>query len=160
MNVINAHIASRYRYQKMSWHLLIALALMPAGLFAQTQNLNPAPQLFSDSSVSSAGFFRLSWKTNAKQLELQESTQPAFTQSRTYAINHTRGIVMSGKKNGVWYYRIRTVNPDQQKSPWSNLTVVTVSHHSLTRALLFFALGFVVFIATTLMIVFGSKATA
>jgi hypothetical protein len=114
-----------------------------------------APQLSSDYAIASAGFFRLSWKTDAEGVELQEATNPEFRNPDTPYIGPDRAAVISGKPNGTWYYRVRAVgNP--QVGPWSEPVSVTVAHHSLSRALMFLSLGVIIFLAIVLMIVRGS----
>ena len=135
--------------------LLLLAYLLPVGA-AQAEN--PAPRLSSDSAIATAGFFRLSWETDAKQVELQEARDRAFQNPHTQYVGPDSAAVISGKPDGNWYYRIRSVATHDQ-GPWSDPITVTVSHHSLIQAALFFALGLVVFIATFAMIIQGTRTT-
>ncbi len=115
-----------------------------------------APKLFSNTNVASAGFYRLHWETAIKQVELQEADNSAFNSPTVFYEGSDSATVISGKPNGTWYYRIRTIE-NQLRSDWSDPVVVTVSHHSLSRALLFFLVGLIMFITTVLLVVKGTK---
>jgi hypothetical protein len=114
------------------------------------------PQLTSDSDVASAGFFQLSWKTDAQRVELQEATNPGFRNAKTFYIGPDRASVISGKPNGSWYYRVRALDPEQ--GGWSEPVTVLVDHHDLSRALMFLFVGVIVFVATVVMILRGGRA--
>lgn len=117
------------------------------------------PRMSVDNSPASAGFYRLSWQTGNEHVELQEARTPGFDHPATVYTGPDRATVISGRPDGSWFYRIRSLD-DQRAGPWSDPLRVTVAHHSLTRALLFLGLGVTVFIATVLMIVRGSDETA
>lgn len=113
-----------------------------------------APRLRSDSDVATAGYFRLSWETDAARAELQEASSPEFHNPVTAYLGPDRATVFSGKPNGTWYYRVRALgNP--HAGPWSEPVAVVVAHHSLSRALMFLALGIFIFIAMVLLVVRG-----
>lgn len=134
--------------------LLVALLAVSSG-----QAQSSAPRLSSDNDVATAGFFRLSWETDAARVELQEAKDSAFETGHTYYSGPDRAAVISGKSNGEWYYRIRAIE-DKQAGPWSSPLRVTVAHHSLSRALLFFAVGLVVFIAIGAVVIRGARSSA
>ena len=140
---------------------LMAAALLLACLLTATsgQAQSPAPHLSSDNDIATAGFFRLSWETDAAQVELQEANDDSFSQAHTYYKGADRAAVLSGKANGTWYYRIRAID-EGQAGPWSSALLVTVAHHSLSRALMFFAVGLAVFIAIAVVVVRGAGKTA
>lgn len=112
------------------------------------------PRLFSDTATATAGYFRVSWETAATRVELQEANDPAFRQAVTRYSGPDRATVISGKPDGIWYYRIRAADAPQAGA-WSMAVRVAVVHHDLHRALLFFALGVTVFLATLLLIARG-----
>lgn len=114
------------------------------------------PRLSTDSDTATAGYYRLSWETDAEQVELQEANQVSFTTARTYYKGPDRAVVVSGKPDGTWYYRIRAIT-DGRPAQWSEPIAVMVAHHSLSRALMFLSLGVIVFVATVLMIVRGKR---
>jgi hypothetical protein len=114
-----------------------------------------APRLSVDNAVASAGFFRLSWETDAKRVELQVDSSPDFQDPTTSYIGPDRATVISGKPDGTLYYRIRALgNPSS--GLWSEPVMVEVRHHSLARALMFLSLGILVFSITVIVIVRGS----
>lgn len=132
--------------------VLLCVALLPGWLHAAESPV----QLQSDTTVATAGNFRLSWEAPAGPVELQESRSPAFNESHTLYKGEDRASVMSGKADGNWYYRARSLD-SPAAGVWSEIVEVRVQHHSLARALGFFSLGLLVFFATAVMIVRGGK---
>jgi protein-S-isoprenylcysteine O-methyltransferase Ste14 len=109
------------------------------------------PSLSSNTEIATAGLYRLSWQTNGiAQVELQEADNPDFADARLDYQGPDDTSVISRKPNGTWYYRARVIG-DQQAGPWSAAVKVTVAHHPLYRAFMFFGLGVVVFVATLLL---------
>lgn len=139
---------------------LMALMLIAAGLFAAeaAQAQDTVPLLSSNTDVATAGFYQLSWQTDAGNIELQEATQAAFHNPTTFYKGADRATVISGRPNGTWYYRVRAIGAGQP-GPWSEPVKVTVAHHSLSRALMFLSLGIIVFVAIVVMIVRGPEKT-
>ncbi|KPJ93356.1 MAG: hypothetical protein AMJ55_08180 [Gammaproteobacteria bacterium SG8_15] len=91
-----------------------------------------APQLESDTDVATAGYYRLEWNANeVKDFILEESQD--------------------------YYYRVRELNTQSREDGWSEVVHVQVQHHSLTRALLFFVIGAIVFVATLAAIIVGNR---
>lgn len=127
-------------------------ALVPGTIYAQYQ----APRLFVNNTIATAGFFRLQWETQAKQVELQVATSPDFQNPTTAYIGPDRATVISGKPDGTLYYRVRALDTPQPSS-WSESVIVEVRHHSLPRALMFLTLGFLVLLITVTMIVRGVR---
>jgi len=121
---------------------------------------SPLLALSSDSDTASAGYYRLEWKWATApagpggDFELQESTQTDFSDAAALYRGPDLATVISGRRDGRRYYRVRS-----QHSPaaWSNTVAVTTAHHPLSRALAFFAAGAVVFALTLAMILRGSK---
>ena len=124
---------------------------MTAPPFAGAQSL----QLESDTNVATAGYYQLRWHSTSPII-LEESLTAEFISPRVIYRGSDAATVMSGKPDGNLYYRIRSRDSDMQ----SNVVRVTVRHHSLERALAFFALGATVFIATLLLIVSGARSGA
>ena len=110
-------------------------------------------QLEADTAVASAGYFQLRWSATAA-VELEEATTPDFRAPRLVYSGSDRARVISGKPDGDWYYRARPVSSD---SSFSNIVKVEVRHHPIERAILFFVVGAVVFLATALLIVNGAR---
>jgi hypothetical protein len=118
---------------------------------APARAMVPAPGLTTDTSRATAGFYRLSWTTSARRVELQEATDAGFQHPVTLYSGPDHAALLSGKPNGTWFYRVRAEDGNRP-SPWSRAVRVTVAHHSLGRAMLFLALGVLVFLAIVLMI--------
>jgi len=114
------------------------------------QNAN-ALQLNSDSTLATAGYFQLQWSGNSKIFILQESGKPDFDSYNTIYTGTDLARVMSGKPNGDYFYRI------VDNSSQSNIVKVTVKHHSIGYASLFFIAGAIVFILTLIFIIKGNK---
>jgi hypothetical protein len=110
-------------------------------------------QLETDTAVANAGYFQLRWNASSA-VELEESTTPDFTAPRRLYSGSDRARVVSGKPDGDWYYRARPVSSG---SSFSNIVKVEVRHHPLKRAVAYFVVGAVVFLATALLIVNGAR---
>lgn len=93
---------------------------------------------------SNEGYYQLSWDA-AESVSLIEAESPDFSDGIVIYSGRDTGHVVSGKPDGVWHYRIEAVDGGDILS---DPAVITVRHHSLMRALSFFALGAVVFLAT------------
>ena len=103
------------------------------------------PQLASDTTLSTAGYFRLTWHDVAgSEYELQQAQSDSFNDVRILYHGHDQATVISGLANGHYYYRVGNTATDQ----WSKPLEVEVKHHTLTRAFGFFTLGAVMFLAT------------
>lgn len=128
--------------------LLLALAF---------QNAN-AIELRSDTEIATAGYFQLHWNganTNAESFLLQESDDPDFHSYKVIYKGKDLARVMSGKPNGDYYYRL--ITSDNKNSLSSNILKVTVTHHPLIQAVLFFITGAIVFISILILIYKGSR---
>jgi hypothetical protein len=111
-------------------------------------------------SHANAGYFQLDWQNQSKAdfFQLLESREPQFIRPRVLYKGPDLGSHISGKANGDYYYRVIAFK-DNGDVIISNDVKVTVQHHSLTRAFLFFGIGAVVFIATLIVIVIGNRRT-
>ena len=128
--------------------LLLLLWQLPAGA-------EPV-EIEADTGVATAGYYQLSWDTGAAEIVLQEAPTRDFASPRVVYRGADNARVMSGKRDGDWYYRARTAGSD---SEFGNVVKVTVRHHSLGRAFAFFALGALVFLVTLTVIVKGARST-
>lgn len=123
----------------------------------------PAPELetgLDNGEAAKAGVYALSWTWQGQgdapvEFELQEATSRDFTTARTIYRGPDRGSTLTGRSDGTYFYRIRALTSDNRSGPWSAPEVVEVNHHSLARALRFFTVGAVVFLATLGLIVAG-----
>jgi hypothetical protein len=123
----------------------------------------PKDPLLSDKKVATAGYFQLSWKKYFEKLwpkrmaefQLQESLSKDFHSYRTIYQGPDYASVLSGKSNGVFYYRV--VANSGKTTLTTNIVKVTVSHHSLYQAFAFFSAGAIVFFILLVMILRGVK---
>lgn len=131
--------------------LLAVAAAVPA---ASAQ----APALTTNKTVASAGDFQLSWQGGGEGAvyQLQQAGPQGFATPAVEYRGPDTATQLSGLPDGEYRFRIRQVEPST--SAWSEPVSVQVSHHPLSRALGFFAVGLVVFLATVLLIVRGSRA--
>ena len=120
-----------------------------------TQAQTPAPTISSDSDVATAGFYHLSWDAAFARIELQEAANPDFRSPTTLYTGTDSATTISGKPDGQWYYRVRVIQNDLPGS-WSDPVEVTVTHHSLSRALMFLTLGIIVFISIVTVVIRGA----
>jgi len=124
---------------------LLSVVVLPLPVLSANIHLE------SDSVVATAGYFRLSWllqtATDESHIEyqLQRSQQADFSRFKEIYRGPDLARVVSGKPNGDYYYRVRALQDGVPVSSWSDTTRVTVAHHSIVRALLFFLAGAVVF---------------
>ncbi|MDT8383137.1 MAG: fibronectin type III domain-containing protein [Gammaproteobacteria bacterium] len=163
------HLTTKSRPQRIGLAVLLLACLFST---AAAGSQLPAPRLSTSGDVVTAGYYRLSWETASSEVEsvtaplkesiwtpvweLQEATQADFRDAVTAYRGPDSATVFSGKPDGARHYRLRSVAP--QASPWSDTVSVRVTHHSLSRALLFLSLGIVVFVATVVLIVRGPEA--
>ena len=112
--------------------------------------------LTSDQSVSTAGYYQLSWEMkNASPgtvYILEQTAEDAETAEQIYRGSDTATMI-SGKPDGRYNYVVRT----EDGSSSSNPLTVTVAHHSLATAFNFFIIGVVVFIFILIAIVLGNR---
>ena len=120
-------------------------------LFSVHELYAEEPVLSSDQSIATAGYYQLSWRApvtdqirdKSAGYILQESDSPGFAAADTIYKGMDTARVISGKPDGNYFYRIRL---DHSGANWSAPIQVTVSHHPLSRAFLFFFIGALVFI--------------
>lgn len=125
-------------------------------LYSQTQFACASPQLQSDAPVSTAGYFTLSWQDQGGgSYELQQSASHRFDKAVTLYRGPDRATVISGLANGDYFYRVRDLGGNP--GGWSETVKVTVAHHPLSRALLFFGLGAIMFLITVTVLIRGAR---
>lgn len=122
------------------------------------------PVLISDTDIATAGYYQLSWQTGrggASQavfhFELQQAADDRFESARTIYRGTDHARVISGQRNGDYFYRLRITDPGQDVDVWSETVHVRVQHHSQQRAWLFFIAGAAVFLATLLFIIVHAR---
>jgi hypothetical protein len=138
-----------------------ALLLFSSSIHGK-QNL-PLLELNVDSQVATSGYYRLNWDWrtespgNFSQFELDESKDDDFTDKVVFYRGPDLATVVSGKSNGTLYYRIVALDAQDNILATSNPVKVQIQHHSLSRALLFFGLGAVVFLFTLVVVLRGQS---
>jgi hypothetical protein len=134
------------------------------GLLVLAPSAPGQPRLTGDTTLASAGYYQLTWRGQAPaddkswRFELEESGNAGFADSRMLYRGRDTARVVSGKPDGMLFYRVRVVAA-QAPGPWSDTLKVEVQHHSLARAFTLFAVGLAVFIATVALIVTGTLRT-
>lgn len=143
--------------------LALALLLFSGAVSAGEAYPPASPTLTGDVEVATAGFYRLSWHPATPAVEavyeLQASATPAFDHPRTVYTGPDLATTLTGQPDGIVYYRVRAL-PAQGRDTWSEAVSIEVRHHPRARALLFFALGALVFLATLALILRGAGRSA
>jgi hypothetical protein len=136
--------------------LSILSAVLLLGLVPAAARL-AAPELESDTAQANAGFFRLVWQYRdaVSEFELQESVHDDFSNVHVIYRGPDRARVLSGRDDGLYFFRVRALDGDGDKGAWSAPVRVEVAHHSLFKAAFFFAVGALVFLSTLGLIVSG-----
>lgn len=116
-------------------------------------------ELESDTDVATAGYYQLKWDNADKNVrfEIEEADNSAFDDARRLYQGRDRATVITGRPDGRYYYRVRIVSVDGSTTSWSDTVKVEVDHHPLSRALGFFSVGAIVFIAILVAILIGNR---
>ena len=114
------------------------------------------PRLESDTGVATAGYYQLQWTVDTPEVVIEETRGNSPTTAIIYK-GPDRATLRSGLAAGERSYRAGELDSNGDVIAWSEPVEVTVAHHPLNRALMFFAIGAVVFIATLLLIVGGAR---
>jgi len=112
----------------------------------------------SSTQLSHDGRFNISWKLpESSKIELQQSRNSDAETYTTIYQGFDLSTVITGFSNGQYHYRARLIKQTGQASNWSPVITIDVQHHSLSKALIFFGIGLIVFLSTLLLIVLGNK---
>lgn len=140
-------------YRPLLHHPLVLCVLLLASSGAGLA----APTLEADTQLATAGYYQLQWDgADATDHELQESPRASFNDAVTLYRGTDRATMLTGRPDGEYHYRLRALHEDGP-GPWSKTLRVEVLHHPLSRALLFFAMGALVFLATLAAILVGNR---
>lgn len=141
--------------------LLVFMLIVGAGS-AFSNEAEPPPVFLTENQTSKTGHIKLIWEAAAISVpeaavvfELQESTHPDFSDARLVYTGSDQASFLSGLIDGTYYYRLRRLNKGHF-GPWSEPITIQVKHHSLPLALLLFGVGFIVVVATFLVVLRGS----
>jgi hypothetical protein len=118
-----------------------------------------SPHIETDTTLATAGYYQLHWSAASTDVEVGESATPDAANPTIIYRGPDRARVISGKRNGTRFYRVREIR-DGKDSAWSEPVKVTVAHHPLTRALAFFAVGAIVFLSTLALVVSGARRSS
>jgi hypothetical protein len=142
-----------YRLIRLQTLLLIITVSLPAMVGAQAQfTIAASPGHSNDGRVV------VSWETPpGRRVHIQQDQTGAFEMPSTLYHGSDNASVVTGLVDGHYHFRGRLETADGTASQWSPSVKVTVEHHSLSRALFFFMVGLVVFLATLLLIVLGAR---
>lgn len=142
-----------YRLIRLQALLLTLAAMAPVSVNAEAPfTITASPSHSNDGKVV------VSWQTPALgQVHIQQDRNHKFETPTTRYIGHDGASVVTGLVDGAYHYRGRLEAPDGTHSQWSPIVKVTVEHHSLARAISFFLVGLVVFVATLLLIIVGAR---
>lgn len=137
--------------------LCFILLVLPVAAFAADDF-----QLSASTSVSNDGSLNLSWNLPENtSIELQQASQPASQPDNNNFQTIYRGndtaTVITGLSNGKYLFRARLVKTDGSHLNWTLNTELEVKHHSLTKAFSFFTIGAIVFLATLVLLIKGTK---
>lgn len=125
--------------------LLLFVSLAGTGGPGVAATLEPAEL------TSNEGYYQLTWEAD-EPVRLVESASAGFESAATLYTGSDTGHVISGKPDGTWYYRLESADGG---TVLSETSTITVSHHPLGRAFLFFGIGAVVFFSTLGLILFA-----
>lgn len=139
------------RSPEPSWRFAVDLLLVGLAVLSSTEGFGAA--LEPATLESNEGYYQLRWEAE-EPIRLVEASTADFADARVLYTGTDTGHVVSGKPDGVWYYRLESVDGARTLS---DPATITVRHHSLLRAFSFFALGVVVFAATLGLILFGGR---
>ena len=121
--------------------------------------LSAEVHLESSSDRATAGFFRLSWApvqiddADGLEYQLQVSSDAEFSQPGHVYQGPDLARVISGKSDADYYYRIRAIKDSETMTGWSDSIKVTVAHHPLSRAAMFFVAGAIIFVSLLVFII-------
>ncbi len=118
--------------------LVIGLCLLPAA------RVDAAPAFRDDDLRSQDGAALLEWAGEGDAFEVQRADDGAFSHPRVLYVGTMASAHVSGLRDGVHHFRVRTVGDDA----WSSPATVTVEHHSMALVWPLFAVGAAVFLAT------------
>ncbi|MET0074116.1 MAG: fibronectin type III domain-containing protein [Candidatus Thiodiazotropha lotti] len=141
--------AGRY----LSGQILICLFLCHFSLSAiGGPSLSLAPVQSTDGKAT------LSWDIpQGARVEVESSLDNSFVNVTPLYQGSDRSTVLTGLSDGSYHFRARIVHQDGAISPWSEPASLLVEHHTLAKAVGFFAVGALVFVATLWLIILGAR---
>ncbi|MEJ2346805.1 MAG: hypothetical protein P8076_11725 [Gammaproteobacteria bacterium] len=139
---------------------LLPALLLAAAMAAAPASGNPgAPALHTSANQVNAGYYQLSWVApdgGTPVFEVQEARTPQFADARLVYRGTDEASMLSGRRDGTYYYRARIDPKRDDPGPWSRTVKVSVHHLPLDRAFLFFGIGALVFVSTLGLVIVGN----
>jgi len=122
----------------------LAVALLVAAPFSAAAQA----ELSVSPASSSDGVYQVRW-TGDGAVVLEESRRADFADAREVYRGTDHSTVLTGRSDGAYHYRLLALDGS---GPIAPDVAVEVAHHPLPRAFAFFALGLVVFVCTTVLV--------
>jgi len=139
--------------------LLLACGLLAPSLFGPSRAAAaqpPEPALHVAPSHSTDGTYQVHWDSRGR-VRLEEARSRDFADVRVVYEGADQAATLSGRRDGTYHYRLVSLAA-QNRGEAAPVASVEVAHHPLSRALLFFSAGLVVFTATVGLIVSGDRS--
>lgn len=104
------------------------------------------------------GYFVLQWQSEVKHsLKLQQSRSSNFTDPEIYIVPASGALTVTGLEDGSYYFRLQGNESSGKDFVPPDLLEVTVTHHSLQRAVMFFSLGMLLLVILLGTLVIGNR---
>lgn len=140
----------QYRVPRIHQFMAIVSCLL---LFSVCATPTHANQIISDTPLSTAGYFNLSWSSDRPAPYIvQQSLDASFNQVKTIYQGSDQASVMSGLPDGQYFYRMQA-----SAGQWSEAVKVEVKHHSLEKAFAFFTAGAVMLFILVFVLIKGAR---
>ena len=118
------------------------------------------PAFSASPERSSDGVFQLEW-THPGRVRIEQALRSDFGDAVVVYEGADRATTVTGRVDGLYHYRLIALDPlDASVEAGARRATslqVEVSHHPLSRALAFFALGLLVFASTVVLVVQGDR---
>lgn len=140
----------------MKLHWIAVLALLGTNYGAQSKSNADAANILPKEQVVNAGYFTLRYNdlSSIEKPVLQVAQSPSFEPLlRSYAIDGTEQISLSGYKNGDYYFRVTDLTTNKS----NGIAKVKVEHHSMELATSLFTIGLVLFLFLVGLITYFSR---
>ncbi len=139
------------------FYKILKILSVTMALWSVNAHAGPTFRIAPPAPDSNDGVIKLSWDLpENSQIELQQINLTT-SKIKTLYIGPDNSTVITGLPDGQFKFRGRLVSPDTSPEAWSEPVKVTVTHHPLSRAALFFMLGALVFVMTVGLIIMGSR---
>lgn len=116
-----------------------------------------SPTITVSEDIATAGFYTVRWDGGeaGDVYVVEAAANDAFADPEELYRGPDRAMTRSGQGNGTVHLRVR-LDDGAETPQWSAPAQVTVAHHPESRALAFFGIGLLVFVATGVLILTGA----